>query len=86
MNTALVILTVLGVMFIIISTTKYFTDEYKEALMLGCGLGILFSIVIICPIHISSISPIDVYRGKTTLQITYKDSIPIDSAVVYKNK
>lgn len=27
---------------------------------------------------------IDVYRDKTTLQITYKDNIPIDSTVVYK--
>lgn len=27
---------------------------------------------------------IDVYRGKTTLEITYKDSIPVDSVVVFK--
>lgn len=27
---------------------------------------------------------IDVYRGKTTLEITYRDSISIDSVVVYK--
>ena len=27
---------------------------------------------------------IDVYRGKTTLQITYQDTIPIDSVVVWK--
>lgn len=27
---------------------------------------------------------IDVYRDKTTLQITYQDSIAIDSTVVYK--
>jgi hypothetical protein len=27
---------------------------------------------------------IDVYRGKTTLQITYKGNIPIDTTVVYK--
>ena len=29
---------------------------------------------------------IDVYKGKTTLQITYKDSIPVDSVVVFKEK
>ena len=29
-------------------------------------------------------SAIDVYKGKTTLEITYKDSIPIDSVVVFK--
>ena len=27
---------------------------------------------------------IDVYRGNTTLQITYKDSIPVDTVVVFK--
>ena len=27
---------------------------------------------------------LDVYRGKTTLEITYRDSIAIDSIVVYK--
>ena len=30
------------------------------------------------------VKPIDVYRGKTTLQITYQDSIPIDSVVVFR--
>ena len=27
----------------------------------------------------------DVYRGKTTLEITYKDKVPVDSTVVWKN-
>lgn len=26
----------------------------------------------------------DVYKGKTTLEITYRDSIPVDSIVVFK--
>ena len=26
----------------------------------------------------------DVYQGKTTFQITYEDSIPVDSVVVFK--
>ena len=29
-------------------------------------------------------SAIDVYRGKTTLEITYKDGVPINSVVVFK--
>lgn len=28
----------------------------------------------------------DVYRGKTTLEITYKDGVPLDSVVVFKDK
>ena len=27
---------------------------------------------------------IDVYKGKTTLEITYKDKVPIDTTVVWK--
>ena len=26
----------------------------------------------------------DVYQGKTTLEITYKDGVPVDSVVVWK--
>ena len=26
----------------------------------------------------------DVYQGKTTLEITYKDGVPVDSVVVFK--
>jgi hypothetical protein len=29
---------------------------------------------------------IDVYRNKTTLQITYQDSIPVDTVVVWKDE
>lgn len=28
---------------------------------------------------------IDVYRGKTTLKITYENNVPIDTVVVFKN-
>ena len=31
-------------------------------------------------------SAIDVYRGKTTLEITYKGGIPIDTVVVFKER
>ena len=29
---------------------------------------------------------LDAYRGKTTLEITYRDSVAVDSVVVYKMK
>lgn len=31
-------------------------------------------------------SAMDVYKGKTTLEITYRDSISVDSVVVFKEK
>ena len=30
-------------------------------------------------------SAMDVYQGKTTLEITYKDSVAVDSVVVFKD-
>ena len=38
--------------------------------------------------HQESYKPtaIDVYKGKTTLEITHKDGVPVDSVVVFKNK
>lgn len=40
----------------------------------------IISIVVFC----ETPRAIDVYRGNTTLEITYKDSIAIDSVVVFK--
>ena len=40
--------------------------------LMGLGIGYQMSL--------------DVYRGKTTLEITYRDSVAIDSTVVYKVK
>lgn len=54
------------------------------------GAGILFSLCVIVAIAVGcllwgeEIKPIDVYRGNTTLEITYKDSVAIDSVVVWK--
>lgn len=47
-----------------------------------CG-GLLF-MLIWSIISWDEPTPIDVYRGRTTLEITYRDSIPIDSVVVFK--
>lgn len=35
-------------------------------------------------IHLMKPTAIDVYKGETTLEITYKDGVPIDSTVVWK--
>lgn len=47
-----------------------------------CG-GVL---IILGSAFIKTESPkaIDVYRNKTTLQITYRDNVPTDTTVIYK--
>lgn len=51
-------------------------------------INVLFSIIsFICVIYIANQpTALDVYKGKTELEITYKGDIPVDSVVVYKNK
>ena len=50
-----------------------------------CLIGMVGLMVVIDNRHPSP-QPIDVYRGNTTLQITYQDSIPIDTTVVWKEE
>ena len=46
--------------------------------------AVLFGAFFVMIITESTPKAIDVYRGKTTLEITYRDSVAVDSVVVYK--
>lgn len=64
------------------------SDEAILSALVGASTIIIF-IAGICIINEQlspSITPIDVYRGKTILEITYRDSIAIDSVVVWKEE
>ena len=54
---------------------------------IGAVITILF-VIEICLVHeiIEKPKPsaLDVYQDKTTLEITYKDGVPVDSVVVWK--
>ena len=71
------------VMYIIDSFRKDVPDGnvivfYSFILSLGILILLAFSL--------NEPKAIDVYRGKTTLEITYKDKVPIDSTVVWKKQ
>ena len=53
---------------------------------IGGILGIIGSIGYRTELDSNTPTALDVYRGKTTLEITYRDSVAIDSTVVYKVK
>ena len=44
-----------------------------------------FIVFILLILQVNKPTAIDVYRGQTTLEITYKDKVPVDSTVVWKN-
>ena len=50
----------------------------------GTMLVILNLVTLIDEIKPEKPTALDVYRGKTILQITYKDSVALDSVVVWK--
>ena len=54
--------------------------------LIGFIIGWLGMMILTIVIDNQLPSAMDVYRGKTTLEITYRDSIPVDSVVVFKTK
>ena len=62
--------------------------EHKDLTMIWftimCSVWSLAAFVSL--IEYNEPTAIDVYRGKTTLEITYRDSVAIDSTVVYKEE
>lgn len=48
--------------------------------------AMIIGISLIIRFHYDIPKAIDVYRGNTTLEITYKDSIPVDTVIIFKNK
>lgn len=55
---------------------------------ISATLVIIFvaALYVLLVISVSKPKAIDVYRGKTTLEITYKNNVPIDTVVTYKDK
>lgn len=63
-----------------------FTEEEEYILALKQIIIICMILISICGIvfYTSKPTAMDVYQGKTTLEITYKDGVPVDSVVVWK--
>jgi hypothetical protein len=74
----------IGLIVIIVGIILRFTNEIP---ILDVNLIIIGTIFLFFGLFIiDTPTAMDVYQGKTTLEITYKDGIPVDSVVVFKNK
>lgn len=58
MNALLVILIILGIICIILALTIKFKDKRNGYLMLGCGIAIMFAVVIIGIVYLYSLYPL----------------------------
>ena len=63
---------------------------YDKGFLRGLAFGMIIMVISCATAYVLTYgqfpSAKDVYRGKTTLEITYRDSVAIDSTVVYKVK
>lgn len=82
-------LIVLGLLYVVFLIWNIATDDkngrFSSALFLTI-VGIIFSILISLYENRNIPTALDVYQGKTTLQVTYRDSIPIDTIIVFKDE
>lgn len=81
--------TIIGITLIIFSLIAFiFSGIVMSEDDTWGGVAGLFSFILFAVsaviIHLGKPTAMDVYRDKTTLQITYKNNVPIDSTVVYK--
>lgn len=60
-------------------------DEWNVTRILITSFFLSFTSCILLFIHLMKPTAIDVYEGKTTLEITYRDGVPVDSTVVWKS-
>ena len=67
----------------IIDTYILDNDEWNVTRILIISFFLSFTSCILLFIHLMKPTAIDVYKGKTTLEITYRDGVPVDSTVVW---
>lgn len=79
----------IGIILVIASLGAFTFSGYLGVEYCDCSAIVNFLAFIVFAmgvviIHAGKPTALDVYKGKTTLQITYKNNVPIDSTVVYK--
>lgn len=84
LNLGLILISV-GLLGIFFGLT-YDNDVFGIVWLSGCIFFVLGVVITLCWAIDGEINPtaMDVYQGKTTLEITYKDRVAIDSVVVFK--
>ena len=74
---------ILGLIAVIVGIAMVTNDDSSGVLLSIIG-AVVFTACLIDALSDNKPTALDVYRGKTTLEITYRDSVAIDSTVVYK--
>jgi membrane-bound ClpP family serine protease len=80
------ILFTIGLIILLVGLFLLCAERKGTAFMFGVIGAYIISGAVLMLSEDSKPTAMDVYQGKTTLEITYKDGVPVDSVVVFKNK
>ena len=75
-----------SIVIFVLCFIKYLFSSSEEYIHIFVICIYSLIIIVLSAICLRKPQAIDVYEGKTTLEITYKDKVPIDSTVVWKSK
>ena len=81
----------IAIIFLSVLCIQFISEETPYSWGVLCGF-VIFALIVLEMLCIDKIvseprpKAMDVYQGKTILEITYKDGVPIDSIVVWKSK
>ena len=76
------ILFVLGLIMLIVGLFLICTERKDTAFI----FGVIGAYIVSGAVIMLRPTAMDVYQGKTTLEITYKEGVPVDSVVVFKEE
>ena len=82
----MIVLLSIGIVVLIIAVIAHLSNKYHAAFILGTVGAWLMSGAIMNMSMNKKPSAMDVYQGKTTLETTYRNNVPVDSVVVFKDK
>ena len=86
METTIIVMSVFLLIILTVGIDVFLSDGFVS-FKFEIGLVAFLSTIVILTLAIAlkrQPKAIDVYKGKTTLVISYKDEVPIDSVVVWK--
>ena len=77
----------IGLVFLLVGIIiNFIISDGHPGIYFGTILACVGAVIIIADKYEAHPTALDVYQGKTTLEITYKDGIAVDTVVVFKNK
>lgn len=63
----------------------YLSSNNENAISFSLMLTVIGLLLLVAGCFETTPTALDVYRGKTTLEITYKDGVAVDTVVVFKD-